>query len=503
MTSTYLTVAIPYVNAAPHIGYGYELVLADVCARARRARPGNEVRFLGGTDDYSLKNVLAAEAVGVPVGDFVTANAERFAELSGSLSLSFDDFIRTSTDPRHVPAVQRLWEAVAARGDLYRRTYQGYYCVGCEQFYALSELEDGRCREHGTPAEVTEEENWFFRLSAYQRYLDELISSGALAVTPEPFRNEALAFVRSGLQDLSVSRSAERARGWGIPVPGDPGQVIYVWFDALANYISALGYGAPGSPAYEKWWGGSDHRVHVVGKGILRFHAVFWPAFLASAGEPAPTRVHVHPYLSQEGAKLSKSSGHALGPNEVVERYGIDALRWWFARDVHPSVDTDFSEDRLVAVANEDLAGGVGNLVNRVVTLVHRYRDGIVPALDAPPVAASAGLASRVFDALADLDPRLGTLLVAEAVRAVNKDLEATTPWALAKDASRADEFDALLVRYMRSVAEVVGAIAPIVPGLAERLRAQIVPHGQRLAESAAGFGRLELPSHVGPKPTP
>lgn len=494
MTSTYLTVAIPYVNAAPHIGYAYELVLADTCARARRARTSGEVRFLGGTDDYSLKNVLAAEAVGVPVADFVAANAERFAELAGSLSLSFDDFIRTSTDPRHVPAVRRLWEAVADRGDLYRRTYQGYYCVGCEQFYAPSELEDGRCREHGTPAEVTQEENWFFRLSAYQRYLDELISSGALAVTPEPFRNEALAFVRSGLEDLSVSRSAERARGWGIPVPGDPSQVIYVWFDALANYISALGYGAPGSSDYERWWAGSDQRVHVVGKGILRFHAVFWPAFLASAGEPAPTRVHVHPYLSQDGAKLSKSSGHALGPNEVVSRYGIDALRWWFARDVHPSVDTDFSQERLVAVANEDLAGGVGNLVNRVVTMVHRYRGGIVPSLDAPPVPVSDALAPRVLDALADLDPRLGTHLVGEAVRAVNKDLEATTPWALANDVSRADELDALLVRYIRSVTEIISAIAPIVPELAERLRAQVVPHGQRLPDPAAGFRRLELP---------
>jgi methionyl-tRNA synthetase len=314
MTSTYLTVAIPYVNAAPHLGYAYELVLADIAARARRTDAEGSVRLLGGTDDYSLKNVLAAEAAAVPTGEFVAAHAARFAGLAEPLAISFDDFIQTSSDARHAPAVTRLWQRVAERGDLYRRSYQGRYCVGCEQFYADAELVDGRCPEHATPAELVEEDNWFFRLSAYSEHLEAAITSGELAITPDAYRAETLAFVRAGLDDISVSRSARRARGWGIPVPGDTDQVIYVWFDALGNYLSALGYATPAAPGYQRWWAGSGERIHVIGKGILRFHAIYWPAFLASAGEAAPTRIHVHPYLRVDGAKVSKSAGATLDP---------------------------------------------------------------------------------------------------------------------------------------------------------------------------------------------
>lgn len=273
MARTYVTVAIPYVNAAPHLGYAYELVQADVFARSRR-RVSDEVRFLGGTDDYSLKNVLAAAAAGSSTRAFVDRNAARFEELARTLRISFDDFIRTSADPRHAPAVERLWHACAANGDLYRRTYEGEYCVGCERFYDPSELVHGQCPEHGTPTERVAEENWFFRLSRYQEQVERTIVSGALAVQPEPFRQEVLAFVRGGLEDISVSRSVERARGWGIGVPDDPSQVVYVWFDALANYISALRFGEVESDAYRRWWIESDERIHVVGKGILRFHAV-------------------------------------------------------------------------------------------------------------------------------------------------------------------------------------------------------------------------------------
>jgi methionyl-tRNA synthetase len=493
MTSTYLTVAIPYVNAAPHLGYAYELVLADICARARRALAGSEVRFLGGTDDYSLKNVLAAEAAGAPTQDFVAANAGRFAALRGPLSLSFDDFIQTSADPRHVPGVQRLWTAVASSGSLYRRSYEGDYCVGCEQFYSPAELVAGCCPEHAKSTEHVEEENWFFRLSAYQGHVLEQITSRSLEVTPEPFRQEVLSFVRTGLEDISLSRSARRARGWGVPVPGDPTQVVYVWFDALASYISALGYGTHGGLAYERWWQGSDARVHVVGKGILRFHAVFWPAFLAAAGEPGPTRVHVHPYLSLDGAKLSKSSGVAVDPVELVERYGADALRWWFARDVHSSVDTDFTVERLVARANQDLAGGVGNVVNRVVTLVHRHRDGVVPGLDEAPLPAVAGLARRSFAAFAELDLRRGSQLIIDAVKALNRDLDATAPWQLAKDPALAGHLDVLLARYATSIIEILSALGPVAPDLCDRLRSQVGPPGQRLAPPSPGFQRVEV----------
>ena len=238
--TTYVTVAIPYVNAAPHLGYAYELVEADIYARALR-RAGDSVRFVGGTDDHSLKNVVAAEAAGRPTAEFVAANSRRFVHLTGPLELSFDDFIHTSTDPRHRPAVERLWRACAANGDLYRKEYEGRYCTGCEQFYEAGDAVDGRCPEHGTLLEQVAEENWFFRLSAWEDRIERLIADDVLQVRPEPFRQEVLAFVRRGLRDISVSRSVQRARGWGIGVPDDPTQVIYVWFDALTNYLSAVG----------------------------------------------------------------------------------------------------------------------------------------------------------------------------------------------------------------------------------------------------------------------
>ncbi len=256
--------------------------------------------------------------------------------------------------------------------------------------------------------------------------MEELITAGGLTIAPVEFRSEVLAFLRSGLEDISVSRSAERAGGWGIPVPGDPSQVIYVWFDALVNYISALGYGRKG-PDLARWWTASE-RIHVIGKGISRFHAIYWPAFLAGAGEVSPNRIVVHPYLTVGGAKLSKSSGPQLDPTELVVAYGPDALRRWFARDVHPSVDTDFTAERLVSRANEDLAGGLGNLITRIIALIHRYRRGEVPRPGTTPleaVAAACGDARRAFT---DFRPREGCQQVLEAVAVANREIERTQP---------------------------------------------------------------------------
>lgn len=270
---TYVTTAIAYVNGDPHLGYALECVQADVLARHRRLR-GDEVRLLTGTDDNALNNVEAAVAVGLPVARFVAQKGDRFAGLRAPLALSNDDFIRTSTDPRHRPGVERLWRACAQAGDLYQRDYEGLYCLGCEAFLAPEDLRDGRCPEHAEAPAPVVERNWFFRLSRYEQALHDLVESGRLRIEPAQRRNEVLSFIRGGLSDFSVSRSRERARGWGIPVPGDATQVVYVWFDALANYISALDYGA-GGEAYRRWWCESDERVHVIGKGIIRFHAVY------------------------------------------------------------------------------------------------------------------------------------------------------------------------------------------------------------------------------------
>lgn len=495
--TTYVTVAIPYVNAEPHVGHCYEYVAADIYARARRLA-GDDVRFLGGTDDYSLKNVLAAEAAGVPTREYVDDNALRFVALNEPLHLSFDDYLRTSADSRHRPAVERLWRACAANGDLYQRTYEGDYCVGCEQFYDAGELEtDGtggrRCPEHLAPVERVAETNWFFRLSRYQRHIEQLIESRQLDIHPEPFRAEVLSFVRAGLRDISVSRSVERASGWGIPVPDDKTQVVYVWFDALTNYLSALDFGDPDSVAYRRWWLDADRRVHVVGKGIVRFHAVYWPAFLASAGQPVPTRIDVHPYLSVDGAKISKTtitSGSSTAPLELVAGYGADALRWWFARDVSATSDTDFTERRLVARANEDLANGAGNVTNRIVSLLRRHARNDGAGGNCGPADVDPTLEQSVIEAISDFDLHRAAGLVRAAVDALNGDLEAAKPWAVAKTDDH-DQLDALLTRYAAAARAIARSLRPLVPSLAARLEAQLAS-GQAGEPRPHAFERLE-----------
>ena len=375
---TYITTTIPYVNARPHMGHALEVVQADVLARFRRQH-ADRVRFQAGTDDNSLKNVLAAQAAGQSVREFVDRNAEAFLELGPALSLTVDDFIRTSRDLRHRPGVERFWQACAAAGDLYRKRYEGLYCTGCEQFYSPAELRAGRCAEHDTEPQRVAEENWFFRLSRYGGALRAAITSGELRIEPAGRRNEVLAFIDGGLEDFSVSRPAERAGGWGIPVPGDPSQVIYVWFDALCNYVTALGYGT-GDAAYQQWWTSEGRRVHLLGKGVLRFHAVYWPAMLLSSGQPLPTDIVVHDYLTAGGRKISKSSGSAADPVALAAEYGPDAVRWWLLREVPRVGDADFTVERMIARADDELANGLGNLVNRVVAMIHRYRGGRVPA---------------------------------------------------------------------------------------------------------------------------
>ncbi|MEX1008376.1 MAG: methionine--tRNA ligase [Acidimicrobiia bacterium] len=479
---SYITVSIPYVNARPHVGYALELVEADVLARHRRAA-GHEVRLLGGTDDHALKNVLGAESEGVSTQEFVDRNAAAFEGLREPLRITFDDFIRTSRDPRHAPGVERLWRAGEARDDLYRRWYEGPYCVGCEQFYAESELVDGCCPEHGTRTEIVGEENWFFRLSRYQDQLVQLIERGELEIVPDTYRNEVLAFLAGGLDDISVSRSQARARGWGLPVPDDPTQVIYVWWDALANYITALDYGE-GSHAFDHWWRDADERVHVIGKGIVRFHAVYWPAMLLSAGEPLPTKIFVHPYLTAGGEKLSKSSGNAIDPVVVVEQVGTDALRWWLLRDVPRTSDADFTVERVAARSDEDLAHGVGNLVHRIVTMVHRLGDGrspVCPPLDAGPLHAG------IEAALLDFDFRRAVGVVRDLVDATNRRVDETRPWKLERGSSELASALGELVARARLIGEL---LAPFVPDTAARVCAALTPDDS---------GRLPTPKPLVP----
>jgi methionyl-tRNA synthetase len=359
--------------------------------------------------------------------ELVRRNAGHFLALKDSLDLSFDDFIRTSADARHRRGVERLWKACADNGDIYKRDYHGLYCTGCEQFYTPDELRKGQCPEHGTIPEEVREESWFFRLSRYRDRLSELYARRVIEIVPETRRNEVLAWIERGLEDFSISRSAARARGWGIPVPDDPGQVIYVWFDALGNYITALGYGSEDEAALCRYWTDAVSREHVIGKGISRFHAVYWPAMLLSVGLPVPTRILVHGYVTVDGRKIGKSAGNAIDPIPLAAEFGADALRYYLLRHIRSTGDGDFSRGRFRQAYESELAGQLGNLAHRVLSMIENYCGGIVPA---PPEGHAES------DRLLRGAVRLAEA-VAEHLRVYAFDRALDAIWAFAADANR------------------------------------------------------------------
>ncbi len=462
MTASLITTAIPFVNAEPHLGFAYELVLADVLARHGRAR-GRPVRFTTGTDDNSLKNVVAATRAGVTPRELVDRNAAAFRALVPLLDLSIDDFISTSTDARHTPVVHTLWRSCAARGDLYRRAWHGRYCAGCEAF-----VDDNvtRCEEHGTEPDPVHEDNWFFRLSRYRDAIRDAITSNRVVIVPEAARAETLAFLYGDVRDLSVSRDISRAQGWGIPVPDDPTQVIYVWFDALANYISVAG-GLDG-------WRTLADRIHVIGKGITRFHAVYWLAFLLSADLPLPDRIHVHGYLTVDGKKISKSTGVRVDVPSAVTDVGVDALRWYFARHCRTRVDSDVALDAVAAAYNRDLVDGLGNLVQRCCVLGAKLGD--IPVTH--DEARAASLRARVdaaLDAFA-LDDAAAAIIA--VIDDANRSLERTQPWRIAREDPR--HAAAFLADPLDAARGACDELRAFVPGVArvitERLRCGQAP---------------------------
>jgi methionyl-tRNA synthetase len=479
----YITTSIPYVNARPHIGIALEFVQADALARFYRLQ-GYDVRLQSGTDENSLKNVRAAEQEGISTRALVDRNAAQFAALRDTLNLSFDNFIRTSADERHAEGVRKLWEACAQRGDIYRRTYRGLYCVGCEQFYTEDELINGVCPDHLVAPEVVEEENYFFRLSRYAPDLERLIAAGELRITPQSRKNEILSFIRRGLEDFSISRSQARARGWGIPVPGDAEQVTYVWFDALGNYITALGYAEAGA-AYERYWLNGSRRSHVIGKNITRFHAIYWPAILLSAGEPLPHEILVHGFVTLEGRKVSKSLGNSVDPVALAESYGVDALRYYLLREIPTTEDGDFSLERFERIYNADLADQLGNLLNRTVSLIQRYYDGIVPA-PGPVEEADQALLRAAGDACARVDAAVTRFALHEALAAIlslvstaNKYVVTVEPWKLAKQRQTAGlAAEGRLVTALYNLAEALRLVAhllfPFLPNTAQAITQQL-----------------------------
>jgi methionyl-tRNA synthetase len=457
MAKFYVTTSIAYINAAPHIGYAMELVQADVLARYHRQK-GDQVWFLTGTDEHGIKNKQAAVAAGKTPQEYADGMSKLFKDLGATLGTSADQFIRT-TDPKHHTASQALWKACAK--DIYKKPYEGWYCTGCEAFYTDIDVPDHVCPIHKTKLEHMQVENYFFKLSAYTAQIKELIDSGKLVVRPESRKNELLALLERGLEDVSISREKHQL-DWGVEVPGDPNHVMYVWYDALTNYISALGYPDLNAEKFTTYWPAD---VHMIGKDITRFHAALWPAMLMSAGLQPPLSVYAHGFISSGGHKMSKSLGNVVAPQAVIDKYGVDALRYYLLREIPADGDGDFSWKRMETVYNTDLANDLGNLVQRVAVMIERYQKRAIGDLPqhshdvAPYEEAMAGL--RFDRALAE---------IWVLVRGLNQFIEEEKPWELAKkDPSHLSD---VLHHAVADLVQIATMLMPFMPGAAAKIAA-------------------------------
>jgi methionyl-tRNA synthetase len=493
--SFYITTPIYYVNDVPHIGHAYTTIAADAAARFHRAS-GVPTWFLTGTDEHGQKIARAAEAGGKDPQTWCDEIVPAWTELWDRLAVSNDDFIRT-TEPRHTEAVQRFWQKLYDQGDVYSDSYEGPYCVACEAFYQPSEVPDGVCPTHGRPVEIVKEENWFFRLSKYSDWLlNEYYARDPSPVQPASRLNEVRSFVEAGLQDTSISRSSF---DWGIPLPWDPGQVTYVWIEALLNYITALGW--PDGERFASYWPG----VNLVGKDILRFHAVTWPAMLHAAGIEPPKAIFAHGWLLVGGEKMSKTKLTGIHPDQLIEAFGVDATRYYFLRDIAFGQDGNFSWEAIEARYSSELANGLGNLASRVCALIVARCDGEVPDPSQATGDAERGLqATAEAQAKVYLEamPRLAFHEALEAVdkivRAANGYLVETEPWKL-KEASDQPRVDAILYACAEALRIVASLLWPVMPTVAARLHEEIGAGDIASAKlpDAAAWGGLQVGEKV------
>lgn len=497
----YITTAIPYINAPPHIGHALEFIQTDVLARFHRCL-GEDVFFLTGTDENAQKNVLAAEEKGIPVEKLVEENTNIFKKTLKNLNISNDDFIRTTDKKKHWPGAVKIWKDCDKSGDIYKKSYTGLYCIGCEAFLTEKDLKDGLCPEHLKPPEKVSEENYFFRLSKYQKKLEKLIESDELKIIPESRKNEILSFIRSGLEDFSISRPTKRMKNWGIPVPNDEKQTIYVWFDALINYISALGYGS-NDKLFKKYWPAG---LHVIGKGIIRFHAVYWPAMLLSAGLPLPKSIFVHGYITAEGKKISKSLGNVIDPNNMVEKYGLNSLRYLMLREISPFEDGDFSEKTLLDRVNNELVANIGNFIFRTLSFIDRYFNGKIPEpgeltkKDEELIKKIEDYPNRIRKLLEKTKLRSALQQILELSAEGNKYFQDNKPWELIKkDKERCGTVLYVCVNLCRSLAIL---LSPYLPDACQELWKQLnlKDNPEKGFWNTAG-GFLIKPSHKIKKP--
>lgn len=496
----YVTTAISYPNGAPHIGHAYEMIATDAIARWKRLE-GREVYFLTGTDEHGIKMVQTATLQGVTPRELADRNSAEFRRLAEVLDISNDDFIRT-TEERHYEASQSIWKKMAANnnGDIFQSTYKGWYSVRDEAYFDEDELteKDGkRFAPSGAEVQWVEEPTYFFRLSAYQQKLLDLYEANPDFIAPKERRNEIISFVKSGLQDLSVSRTTF---DWGIPVPGAPGHVMYVWVDALTNYITGLGFPNEQSELFKKFWPAD---LHVIGKDIIRFHTVYWPAFLMSAGIPVQHRVFAHGFLTVDGQKMSKSLGNVIDPFELVGEFGVDALRYFLLREVSFGQDGDYGREKLTNRVNADLANNLGNLAQRSLSMINKNGEAKVPQfgeLTDEDLAVMAEVDAALAEAQKAMDEQLiheATGAIVAALSSANNYFAAQEPWALKKT----DPARMATVLYVTAdtVRRLTIPMQAFVPASAARLLDQlVVPEGERLLEYAAARNKLvpgtELP---------
>lgn len=498
MGKFYITTAIDYCNAEPHLGHAFEKVGADAIARYHRLL-GDDVRFVTGTDEHGQTVLQAAQERGVDPQQFVDRMVEHFRRAWDRLGIAYDDFIRT-TEPRHAPAVQALLQRIADHGDITPGVYEGRYCVGCEAFKQEKDLVNGRCPEHpGREVTWTREENYFFRLSRYRDPLLRWLDERPEFVEPEIRRNEVRNVLLEGLQDISVSRARFP---WGIPFPGDRDHTVYVWFDALTNYLSAVGYP---DERYREWWPAD---LHVIGKGITRFHCIVWPAMLLSAGVQLPRRVWAHGYVTWGGTKLSKSAGVVITLDSAIDRYGPDPLRYFLLREVPWDGDGAFSWERFDERYVADLANDLGNLTNRTVNMIQRYRHGFTPR------ASADALEHVAFEVLERYRSAMDADLLHEGLAASfrlvdvgNAFVEESAPWNLAKEPSHAAELDEVLGGLARLLARVAILLTPFMPSKTQELWTAISgregppPDLGTYGDPDVGGGRVRVGPVLFPKP--
>ena len=489
----YITTAISYPNGPPHIGHAYEAIAADVIARFQRAR-GRDVRFQTGTDEHGLKMAQAARAEGVEQRAFANKMSLLFRDMCDKLNVSYDRFILTS-QPDHYRASQAIWSAMEANGDLYLGRYEGWYSVRDEAYYDDSELIAGEGGEklspQGTPVEWTVEESWFFKLSAYQQKLLDLYAEQPTFIQPESRRNEVLRFVEGGLSDLSISRTSF---DWGVPVPGSPGHVMYVWLDALTNYITGLGY-PDDTELWRRYWPAD---LHLIGKDVVRFHTVYWPAFLMSAGLELPKQVFGHGFLLSRGEKMSKSVGNVVDPMVLADRFGVDALRYFLLREVSFGQDGSYSADAIVTRANAELANSFGNLAQRTLSMIFKNLEGVIPEPgqadeDQALLQQVAQRCQHLMDNFERLAFSIGLEEWMLGVFACNAYVDTMAPWALRK--TDPDRMAAVLGTVVAAVRRLAEAVRPVIPASAEKLIAVIDAGegGVPIAQPQPLFPRLEL----------